>query len=100
MKSYFISLLFISLLFSIKLEQIKNNSHCLTDDSFGNFSKDQVNKIKNRRASVRYMQNSILNRNTGDTLLIPIIFHDVYEPVYGNIDRSFCNYRVSLYHYG
>ena len=73
--------------------EIGNDSGCLTDELYGDFTDVEFNNLIKRRKNVKIKMESKLNRNPEDTLSIKVIFHDVFRKVTDKVDSSFCHYN-------
>ena len=91
---YLTILIFISAIFSIEPDVVKNYSDCLTEELYGDFTVEEYNNLVIRRKLVRERMKNQLSRNETGTLLIPVVFHNYYKIIDGVPFRSFCDYAT------
>ena len=70
-----------------------NDSGCLTDELYGDFTVEEYNNLVKRRKFVKEKMRNKLLRTEIKTLFIPVVFHNYYEIIDGAPSRSFCDYE-------
>ena len=68
------------------------NSDCLTDELYGDSTDEEYKNLVKRRKIVRTQINNQLYRNEIDTLLIPVVFHNLHKLTDNGMSNSYCNY--------
>ena len=59
--------------------ELGNNSGCLTDELYGDFTNEELKHLVNRRKEVRELMNKNLYRKEKGILYVPIVFHNLYK---------------------
>jgi len=98
MRFYIIISIFLSLEYAYNTDLLThqytgNNSDCLTDELYGDFTVEEYNDLVKRRKNVRKLLKKNLYRKQQDTLSIKVVFHNVHKIVDANPQRSFCDYQ-------
>ena len=93
MQSYLTILIFISTIFSIDPNVVKNTSVCLTDDLYGKITADESQILRNRRELVRgRLPNNLFRNQPNSILTVPVVFHNIYKIVNGTAMGSYCDF--------
>ena len=97
MRFYIILSIFLTLKYAYSTELLIHqyvgyNSDCLTNEIYGDFTVEEYNNLINRRKIVRTQMKDQLFRNEIDTLLVPVVFHDLHKLNDDGISNSYCDY--------
>ncbi|HJM47483.1 MAG TPA: zinc-dependent metalloprotease [Candidatus Marinimicrobia bacterium] len=77
-------------------QYVDNNSECLTDELYGDFTDEEFNNLVKRRKNVRRSMNKNLYREELDTLYVPVVFHNLYKTVDGTAMNSYCDFGYGV----
>ena len=97
MRFYIIISIFLSLEYaynnaSTTHQNFDGNSDCLTDELYGDFTDEEYNSLVKKRKIIRTQMKNQLYRNKIDTLLIPVVFHNLHKLTDNGISNSYCDY--------